>query len=130
MATASKKSAKMKKTACQGLSKRGNVYYAGFRKNGKLIRKRLSSDFGVAKQALNVLEGRADKGDFGIMDNDYRWEELKTEFLQTIRADDRDSRDRERHLRRFEEYRRVVSIREVTPDYVKGFREWRLCQDY
>ena len=65
-----------------GMWKRGGVYYARFRKNGRLIRTRLSTSFDVACEALNDMRARADRADFRLIDNDFKSDELKKEFLR------------------------------------------------
>ena len=58
---------------------RGKTYHANFRAHGRRVRKRLSTDFKAACELLNDLRARADRGDFGIVDNNYPWDELKAE---------------------------------------------------
>src|SRR5262245_40564533 len=105
-----------------GLIKRGSVYYARFTHNGREIKKRLSSDLGVAKRALNDLRARADAGDFGLVSNDYPWAELKAEFLRWARQATRNAADYERDLKRFESYAKLQSVRQITAAYVDGYR--------
>lgn len=58
-----------------GMLLRGKTYHAQFRAGGRLVRKRLSADFTTACQLLNELRVRADKADFGQIDNDCSWAE-------------------------------------------------------
>jgi hypothetical protein len=111
-----------------GMWKRGTVYYARFRHKGIVTTKRLSADFDVAKTLLNELRVRADRADFGIVGNDYLWDDLKAEFLRWARQSVRNPEVYERDLRHFEKYSRVQSVRQVTPTWVVGYREWRLSQ--
>jgi integrase len=111
-----------------GIWSRGGVYYARFRTNGRLVRRRLSSDLDTAKRLLNELKARADAGDFGILDNDYPWKSLRGEFLKFKRQTSRNPSDYAEHLAAFERYCRIVSVRQVTAEYVVGFRAWRLAQ--
>jgi integrase len=121
-----------------GMWKRGNVYYARFRdrsqpgKGGvsKLIQKRLSTDFEVARQALNEMRVRADRGELNIADNDYKWDDLKASFLRWAHGADgvRNPKDYERDLSRFEAFCRVHSVSGITREYVEDYREWRLAQ--
>ena len=69
----------------QGLWKRGATYYARFSAGGRLVRKKLSSDYTVACQMLNDLRARADRSDWGFLDTDYPWKDLKEMFLQWAR---------------------------------------------
>lgn len=109
-----------------GMWQRGKVYYARFRANGRVVRKRLATDFKVACELLNELKARAQRADFGLLDNDCSWDELKAEFLRWAKQNVRNPQDYERDLRRMEEYCRVRSIRQVDHNYLYAFREWRL----
>ncbi|WP_254512345.1 tyrosine-type recombinase/integrase [Anatilimnocola floriformis] len=111
-----------------GMWKRGGVYYARFRKNGRYVRERLSRSFDVAKEALNALRARADRADFGIVDNDYKWDTLKKEFMRWAQQSIERPGELQRHLEQFEKYLKVNSIRQIDHEYVVGFREWRLVQ--
>lgn len=111
-----------------GMWKRGRVYFARFRTGGREIRKRLSTDFRAACEMLNDLRARADKADFGLLDNDYPWAELQAEFLQWARQSVRHPQAYESDLEKFEEYCRVNLVREITPQLIVAFRAWRLAQ--
>lgn len=110
-----------------GLWKRGDTYYARFRANGRLVRKRLSTVFDTACELLRDLRSRTDKADFDLIDNDYTWDELKKEFLRWARQAVRNPDQYERDLKHIEQYCRVRSIRQVDHAYVYGFREWRFA---
>ena len=69
----------------QGMWKRGATYYARFRAGGRLVRKRLSSDYTAACELLNELRARADKADFDLLDNDCPWGDMKADFLRWAR---------------------------------------------
>jgi len=56
-------------------------YYADFQVGGKRVRDFLSTDFGAAKEILNELKSRADKGDFGLQDNAVLLDDLRTKWL-------------------------------------------------
>ena len=75
---------------------------------------------------LNELRARADRADFGLVDNDYPWSDLKREFLGWTKQQNRVARDYDISLRWLEDYCPVKSIRQVTHQYVIGFRQWRL----
>jgi integrase len=111
-----------------GMWKRGGVYYARFRKNGHYVRERLSRSFEVAKEALNDLRARADRADFGLVDNDYKWDALKKEFMRWAQQAIERPHQYNRHLEQFEKYLKVNSIRQIDHAYVVGFRDWRLQQ--
>ena len=85
-----------------GLWKRGATYYARFRADGRMIRRKLSSDFDAACEILNDLKARADRGQFDLIDNDYKWDDLKAEYLRWKRQTGRNAKDYVRDLQRFE----------------------------
>jgi len=72
-----------------GLWKRGSTYYARFRSNGRLVRKKLSSDYRVACELLRDLQSRADRADFGVIDNAVQIADIRDQWLrycdQTLR---------------------------------------------
>ena len=111
-----------------GMQRRGNTYYAKFRANGWLVQKKLSGDFQVACQLLNELKARANRADFDLLDNDYPWKELKAEYLRFKEQTTRNPRDYREHLTFFEKYCRIGSLKQITPQYVLGFREARLAE--
>ncbi len=67
-----------------GMQLRGEVYYAAFRSNGRLIRKKLASDFKTAKELLVELKARASRAEFNIIDNDYSLADLQAEYLRHV----------------------------------------------
>lgn len=67
MATSKSKLAGRSHKLPTGMWLRGRTYYARFKKNGRLIRKRLSTDYRVACQMLNDLKARTDRADFEIL---------------------------------------------------------------
>ncbi|QDU61212.1 Tyrosine recombinase XerD [Planctomycetes bacterium Pan216] len=108
-----------------GMRLRGKVYYAWFRHQNQLIRKRLSSDFNSAKKMLTELRARVELAAFGLLDNKYPWDELKREFLKWAKQTTRMEREYRQHLDKFESYRPVVTVAMITPSLVIGYREWR-----
>lgn len=64
-----------------GMWLRGNTFFARFRANGRLVRKRLSADFRVACELLIELRARANRADFGLLDNAYALEDLRKQWL-------------------------------------------------
>ncbi len=112
----------------EGLWERNGTYYARFRGGGRLVRKRLSSDFDAACELLRDMRARADKADFNLIDNDYQWSELKAEFLRWVKQTKRRPHEYEADLNRFEAYCTVRSIRQIDHQFVFGFRTWRLGQ--
>lgn len=111
-----------------GMWKRGDSYYARFRHDGRIVRKKLSTDFKAACDILTEMKARASRGDFGLTDNDYLWDDLKAEFLRWAKQAIREPEAYERDLAHFESYCRVRSVRQVTQAYVIGYRDWRLTQ--
>jgi integrase len=65
-----------------GIRLRGSTYHADFMVNGVRVRKRLSTNLRVAKELLNDLRARADRADFGLLDNDYPLTDLRHRFLK------------------------------------------------
>lgn len=111
-----------------GMYKRGKVYYARFRAGGRQIRKRLSTNYTAACELLNDMRARADKADFGILDNDYPWKDMKEAYIRWAKQQTRVGSEYETTLKKFEEYQKPVSLRQITHEYVFGFRQWRLDQ--
>ena len=109
-----------------GLWDRSGVYYARFRAHERPVCKKLLRDYRATCEMLNELRARADRADFGLVDNDYPWKELKREFLRWTKQQNRVARDYDISLRWLEDYCPVKSIRQVTHQYVIGFRQWRL----
>jgi integrase len=68
-----------------GLRERNGAYYADFYAGGRRVRKRLSTQFDVAEQLLHELQARADRADFGLLDNDCPLAEIKAAFLKHCR---------------------------------------------
>ena len=60
-------------------------YYADFQVGGRRVRRFLSTDFKAACQILNDQKARADKAEYGILDNAYPLEELKRHYLRHCR---------------------------------------------
>lgn len=67
-----------------GLILRGRTYYACFRAGGSVVKKKLSTDLKAATEILNALRARADKEDFGLIDNAYPLEEIRTAYEKAI----------------------------------------------
>ncbi len=111
-----------------GMWQRGETYYARFSSNGRTVRKRLSTDLETAKLLLNDLRARSDRGDFGYLDNDYPWKELRTAFLSWAKQEIRNPDDYRRDLDRFEEYAAPANVREVTPERIHEYRNRRQDQ--
>src|SRR5262245_45783746 len=94
-----------------GLWLRGRTYYARFWHNGVLVRKRLSTVQESAKRKLTKLKARLDEGDFGLLDRDYPWQELKEEFLRHARQTLRRPREVEADLNRIEAFLKLDKVK-------------------
>jgi integrase len=68
-----------------GLRLRNGEYHSDFYANGRRVRKRLSGDLDAATTILNDLKARADKGDFGLLDNDYPLKAMREQYLRHCR---------------------------------------------
>jgi integrase len=110
------------------MCKRGDVYHSNFRSNGRRVRERLSTDFDAACTLLNELRARADLADFDLLDNDYPWAKLKTEFIKWAKQTKRPrvAADYEQDLKLFESFRPIRAIAGLNTDTVVSFRTWRL----
>ena len=112
-----------------GLIQRGNVYWADFRAGGRRIRKSLSRNLKTAKQLLIELRARAERGEFGLLDNDYPVAELREQFLrhcrQTLKA---------ASVLRYEDSLNNIlpaippRISQISPEAVLTHREQRLAK--
>jgi integrase len=64
---------------------RNGAYHSDFYAGGKRIRQRLSTDLDAATVILNDLRARADKADFGLLDNDYPLDKIREQYLRHCR---------------------------------------------
>jgi integrase len=69
----------------EGMRVRNGEYHSDFYAGGRRVRKRLSGDFDVARQLLRELMARAERADFGLLDNDYPLADLQRQFLAHCR---------------------------------------------
>jgi integrase len=111
-----------------GIRLRGGVYHADFTKDGRRIRKRLSSDLGAATEILNDMKARADRADFNLLDNDYSLAELRKQYKrhcdQTLK---RTTAARYgRALDAIVPTLAVNRVSQVSADIVLGYRQRRL----
>jgi integrase len=56
-------------------------YYADFIVHGRRVQKKLGTDLGAAKSILIELRSRAEKGEWGLLDNDYPLADLRAAYL-------------------------------------------------
>jgi integrase len=113
-----------------GIRERGGVYYSDFYANGRRVRKRLSTDLDAATQILNDLRARADKADFGLLDNDYPLKELRKEFLchckQALKP--KSAARYEKCLDNILAGLPATRAAQVSPDLVRAYRQARLAR--
>jgi integrase len=57
-------------------------YYADFMVNGRRVQKKLGTDFEAAKSILHEIRARAEKANFGLLDNDYPLADLRDAYLK------------------------------------------------
>ena len=69
----------------EGIRLRNGEYHADFYAQGRRVRKRLSGDLDAAKTILNDLKARADKADFGLLDDDYPIADIREQYLRHCR---------------------------------------------
>ena len=65
-----------------GMIMRGRTYWADFRVGGQRVRKSLSRNLKTARQLLIELRARAERGDFGLLDNDYPVKSLRDQYVK------------------------------------------------
>jgi len=117
-----------KQSLPSGMVKRGRKYHADFMKNGRRIRKPLSSDLAAAKEMLNELLSRADKSDFDMIDNHYPWSDLRKAFMAWAKQHVRDWDQYDHSLRQLENFTPINNVSQVNARLIDQFRTWRLDQ--
>jgi integrase len=60
-------------------------YYADFRVRGRRIQQKLGTDFEAAKSILAELRARAERAEYGLLDNNYPVVDLKAQYLAHCR---------------------------------------------
>lgn len=113
-----------------GMQSRGGVYYSCFRAHGRQVRKRLSSDFDAACKMLNELRSRADRADFGLLDNGVSLPELRDRYERHCRL-----MLRPKTLERYQNaldmlFRELpaTKVSQLTEAVVNAYREKRLAK--
>jgi hypothetical protein len=69
----------------EGMTRRGRHYYCDFYAGGRRVRKRLATDLNAPKDILVETRSRAQKGDYGLLDNDFPLAEPKQQWLRYCR---------------------------------------------
>lgn len=129
MSTATTKPKSCRKRALPpGMVKRGRKYHADFMKAGRRIRKPLSSNLDAAKEMLNELRSRADKGELQLLDNRYPWADLRKMFMAWAKQHIRDWRQYENSLKTFEKFTPTNNVAQVNATLIDQYRTWRLDQ--
>ena len=110
-----------------GMVQRGSVYYACFGKDGRMVRKRLSTDFDAARSMLIELRSRADRAEFDLLNNDYPLDQLRDEYLRSRRQ-----QLRPRTVRRYQEnlnnvfdWLPIYTVSGISVDLMEQFRDER-----
>ncbi len=120
-----------KRKLAAGIWEREGVYYARFRARGRLVRKRLSRDYNTALEMLNDLRARADRGEFGLLDNDVSLSELTKEYLrhceQTCKP--KTVQSYRASLKRFSSMVSAKSVAGLSSSVATTYRADRLSQD-
>jgi integrase len=97
-------------------------------RDGRRIRKRLSTDFDAAATMLNELRSRADRGSLELLDNRYSWDDLKRDFLAWAKQSTRSADKYAADLAAFEKFSHVRCVSMVTPRLVDQWRQERLTE--
>jgi integrase len=105
-------------------------YYADFRAGGQRIQQKLGTDFEAAKSILIELRARAEKADFGLLDNHFALADLQRKYLAHCRQSLEASTVRcyEDWLDTIIPALGVVKVSQVTVPAVLAYREMRLAQ--
>jgi integrase len=103
-------------------------YYADFRVGGRRVQKKLGTDFDAARSILNELKARAERGQYGLLDNDYPLADLRAAYLkrceQELAAGSAD-----RYRRGLDDvlgFLGLVKVRQLDAACVLAYREERL----
>jgi hypothetical protein len=105
-------------------------YYADFRVGGNRVQKKLGTDFEAAKSILHDLRARAEKAEFGLLDNNFLVEELRKRWEA--------SWQQSRKPRTVERYRQcldnilpalaVAKVSQITEPRIVAYRDKRLTE--
>jgi integrase len=102
-------------------------YYADFWAGGRRVQKKLGTDFDAAKTILHDLRARAEKAEFGLLDNDYPIAELRERYLKRCKQERPRSVDRYRNaLDHILAGLGLNKVRQLHPALVLDYRERRL----
>ena len=113
-----------------GMIKRGRVYHAHFRFEGKPIRGRLSSDLSVAKEKLAALRHSLYRHSIGDISNEYPLEKLTREWIRSI-SQELSKATVLRYEQNLNNILRLLPESDVTDldlDAIEDFRDQRLLE--
>lgn len=113
-----------------GMIKRGRVYHANFRFEGKPIRCSLSSDLSVAKEQLAALKHKLYRRSIGDISNEYSLEKLTREWIRSISQELAQSSVL-RYQQNLDNVLRLLPVDDVASldlDAIEDFREQRLFE--
>jgi integrase len=74
-----------------GMRKRGGVYYANFKRNGRWYQQKLSTDYRTAETMFRQLKARADLQTVGVTDNKISLASIRDAYLRDMRGKKRPS---------------------------------------
>jgi integrase len=113
-----------------GVYLRGKVYYADFTVNGRRTRRRLSTELKAATDIYTQLKARADKGEYGLLDNDFPVSKLEELYLRHVRQSRRPAT-----VSRYEHALKTIlpklaanKVTQIRSESVYRFRQERLAE--
>jgi integrase len=103
-------------------------YYADFWAGGRRVQKKLGTDFDAARSILHELRARAEKAEFGLLDNDYPIADLRKAYLKRCQQELRDGSvlRYEQDLNNILGWLGVPKVRQLVTARVLDYREHRL----
>ena len=113
-----------------GMTNRNGTYYSNFRSEGKMVRKKLSTNFQVAKVMLEDLRMRKYRESKGDIDNSALIADLAELWFQSI-TQQRPASTVRRYRQNMAHILRLIPVRRVeslTLEIVEGFRAARLSE--
>jgi integrase len=104
-------------------------YYADFRVGGRRVQKKLGTVFDAAKSNLNELRARAERAEFGLLDNDCPIADLRDKYLKRCEQELKAGSVRfYRHLLSgILDWMGVAKVSQLTTARVLAYRDHRLA---
>jgi len=118
-----------KRNLPKGMTRRGKTYWADFFTHGRRVRQSLSGDFRVARELLTELRARANRADFGLLDNNVPLEDLRRQYVRHCRQVNKPGT-----VRRYEYSLAAIlphvpkRVAQLTADAMLDYRERRLAE--